>query len=791
MNQLSWIIGTVVAIAVLTKLYPYYVTFQRLRQIHLQYPEYLPVEADALPTETIQLFDHCIAELNAFGFQVCTYLKTKAFAHLAIFDAWQVLLYHEETQTYAIASLSRPTTAFYPFNVDFYTWFQDQTVLTTINGEHHGLLTEQIPNAIVQDPYTAERQVQWEAHLATRQTLEGEKPVCHLSPLEFLQALETATHHYLDTLVATGVVQPIAGTALFRRTRKTAWQQTRRLYQGNPKMRPMLQQIAQRARTNPEALLAIPLEIEVENYYFRQQIEQSGKGSRSQGLGLLFLSFIGFVLSFSFHFHFQSLMILIGVVLFHELGHWGAMRYFGYQDTSIFFLPFLGGAAIGKKTNASLTEQFWVLLAGPLPGLVLGVGLLWLFNHSDGEQFWALGRSLTWKQELVGTLLLLNGFNLLPIYPLDGGKIVHLVMFSRFAYAEVVFKLCAIGLLLALSTQFPILAMLAVFVALPMVLEFRIAKLDAKLRRSQSTPPHDKDHLVKRILQLLQESEFKQLAFNTRNYITQELVERHQSTAAKWPTRFALLAVYLVCLGSSVGVPVGISGISLGSYRESIRAKRLAGLVEEVRAERHTQISQQIERALQTIQQSPQAAQGYLQRAQAQQALWYAELMSGTAPEQADLLRAAVADYDQVLRLQPRNATAYVERAELRRELKDTQGAFTDYSAAIRLGGDKGRLYGERAYVRQRLGDRPGAIGDFSAALKLEPKWVNGYVRRGWLQLELQQYQAAVQDAKRAIALDPQNQEAQRLQQMALAQFKQAPPAAIAPKPQKASAQAK
>ena len=43
----------------------------------------------------------------------------------------------------------------------------------------------------------------------------------------------------------------------------------------------------------------------------------------------------------------------------------------------------------------------------------------------------------------------------------------------------------------------------------------------------------------------------------------------------------------------------------------------------------------------------------------------------------------------------------------------------------------------------------------------------------------------------RAIALDPQNQEAQRLQQMALAQFKPAPPAAIAPKPQKASAQAK
>src|SRR5262249_26862794 len=70
--------------------------------------------------------------------------------------------------------------------------------------------------------------------------------------------------------------------------------------------------------------------------------------------------------------------ILIGVLLFHEAGHFLGMRTFGYRDVRMFFIPGFGAAVAGKKEGVPAWQEAIVLLLGPLPGLVLGSALyLW------------------------------------------------------------------------------------------------------------------------------------------------------------------------------------------------------------------------------------------------------------------------------------------------------------------------------------------------------------------------------------------------------------------------------
>jgi len=100
---------------------------------------------------------------------------------------------------------------------------------------------------------------------------------------------------------------------------------------------------------------------------------------------------------------------IVITLLVHELGHWLAMRVFGYRNTKIFFLPFFGAATAGRKDDAPLWQEAIVLLSGPLPGIVLGVVVA----------------ILDVAPTLAAMLIAINGLNLLPFLPLDGGRLVH------------------------------------------------------------------------------------------------------------------------------------------------------------------------------------------------------------------------------------------------------------------------------------------------------------------------------------------------------------------------------
>ena len=126
----------------------------------------------------------------------------------------------------------------------------------------------------------------------------------------------------------------------------------------------------------------------------------------------------------------SRLAILIGVLFVHELGHAAGMLAFGYTDVRIFFIPLFGAAAAGRRRGVARWKHGVVLLLGPVPGLVAGIALL------------AAGVAGV-ERTVAVMLVLVNGFNLLPVAPFDGGQLFQLLVFSRRRYLELAFLVVA------------------------------------------------------------------------------------------------------------------------------------------------------------------------------------------------------------------------------------------------------------------------------------------------------------------------------------------------------------
>ncbi len=134
----------------------------------------------------------------------------------------------------------------------------------------------------------------------------------------------------------------------------------------------------------------------------------------------------------------ENLGWLVAVLLIHELGHFVGMKLFGYRDVKMFFLPFFGAGVSGRSHNVSGGQTAIVTLLGPLPGIAIGVvlGIAALVFHNESLRSTAL------------LFTALNGFNLLPFMPLDGGRLLQQVLFGRQRHLEALFQ-ATTGVLLA------------------------------------------------------------------------------------------------------------------------------------------------------------------------------------------------------------------------------------------------------------------------------------------------------------------------------------------------------
>ena len=117
-----------------------------------------------------------------------------------------------------------------------------------------------------------------------------------------------------------------------------------------------------------------------------------------------------------------GVLILTGIVLFHELGHFLAMKIYDYKELGIFFIPLLGAYTSGTKREVSQKQSAIILLAGPMPGIILGIVLYLVINDRFADLPYQTFNLLL---NTSTSLIFLNVLNLLPVYPLDGGQLVN------------------------------------------------------------------------------------------------------------------------------------------------------------------------------------------------------------------------------------------------------------------------------------------------------------------------------------------------------------------------------
>lgn len=122
----------------------------------------------------------------------------------------------------------------------------------------------------------------------------------------------------------------------------------------------------------------------------------------------------------------MEILTLFALILIHELGHVTAAWSFGWKIHSLELLPFGGVAQMEEWGTAPAREEIMVALAGPFYHL-------YMILFSIG--FWKAGWwEQAWTEYFVVANLSIALFNLLPIYPLDGGRIVQALLSKILPY---------------------------------------------------------------------------------------------------------------------------------------------------------------------------------------------------------------------------------------------------------------------------------------------------------------------------------------------------------------------
>lgn len=130
-------------------------------------------------------------------------------------------------------------------------------------------------------------------------------------------------------------------------------------------------------------------------------------------------------------------------------------------------------------------------------------------------------------------------------------------------------------------------------------------------------------------------------------------------------------------------------------------------------------------------------------------------MRAGIAIERDSDFERALTDISEAIRLQPKYAGLYINRAFLRYKLDDYNGAMSDYDYAISLDPLNPVSYYNRGLLLSEVADNDRAISDFTRVLDFDPNDYRALYNRAMLYAETSRYDKALADVNRVIELTP------------------------------------
>lgn len=150
------------------------------------------------------------------------------------------------------------------------------------------------------------------------------------------------------------------------------------------------------------------------------------RGTRGWTSGIISgASLLATAAAFSLLLGWQTGVIFVGLLVLHELGHLISFRMIGQPWGKIIFMPFLGGVAVSRVPHLRLVDDAFCAIMGAglsvvalLPAIVVTA---WQINSPGIVQL---------AYVIAAIAGALNLLNLLPVFPLDGGRVLRAVMQS-------------------------------------------------------------------------------------------------------------------------------------------------------------------------------------------------------------------------------------------------------------------------------------------------------------------------------------------------------------------------
>lgn len=124
--------------------------------------------------------------------------------------------------------------------------------------------------------------------------------------------------------------------------------------------------------------------------------------------------------------YYTNLIAITSLLLIHELGHYTTAKLLKFKVLKIIIYPFGGITKINDLINKDINEEILVATSGVIYQFIFYLIIVYL-NHINIIRDYTLDIYTLYNNQIIA-------FNLMPIYPLDGAKIVNLLLSKFFNY---------------------------------------------------------------------------------------------------------------------------------------------------------------------------------------------------------------------------------------------------------------------------------------------------------------------------------------------------------------------